>query len=220
MSQATNGGVTLTRAEVLSKLTNETGRPIVQLSWWARAWAAFDDPSVLQLLLLVVRQAGKSTFAAAVALVVLLTVEGSYIVFIAASEPQAQSIFARKFRRVLERLLRALGVDRREVLITKRSIEVPALGSKLEVLATNESTVPGRSVSLLILDEARDIPDDVYTALAPAVIGAGGKILVTSTAGHPKGFLYELVRTPQPETWIYRSTENENPTPMPAWSAS
>jgi hypothetical protein len=71
--------------------------------------------------------------------------------------------------------------------------------------------VPGRSVSLLIIDEARDIPDDVYTALAPAVIGGRGKLLIGSTAGRPSGFFYELVRTPLPETWIYHSTENTNP---------
>jgi hypothetical protein len=42
-------------------------------------------------------------------------------------------------------------------------------------------------------------------------VGAGGKILLTSTAGRPSGFFYELVRNPQPETWIYHSTDNENP---------
>jgi hypothetical protein len=64
---------------------------------------------------------------------------------------------------------------------------------------------------LLIVDEARDIPDDVDTALAPAVIGGRGKLLIGSTAGRPAGCFYELVKTPLPETWVYHSTENTNP---------
>jgi hypothetical protein len=204
-------GEGMTRDEILTALTNETGGPLVQLSWWGPTLAALVDPKILQVVLWVVRQAGKSTFLATIAILTLLTVPGAYVVFIAASEPQAQSIFHRKIRRVLERLLRALGADRRSLLITKRSIEFPEIGSKLEVLATDERTVPGRSVSLLIIDEARDIPDDVYTALAPAVIGGNGKLLIGSTAGRPSGFFYELVRNPLPETWIYYSRDNENP---------
>ena len=34
---------------------------------------------------------------------------------------------------------------------------------------------------------------------------------MASTAGSPRGFFYDLVRNPTPETWLYHSSENENP---------
>jgi hypothetical protein len=201
----------LTRAEILSRLRNEQGAALVRLSWWPAAFEALDDPSKLQLGFSTPRQGGKSTFLSTLAILELLTRPNSYTAFIAAGEAQAQAIFHRKIRRVVERLLRAERVDRRELRVTKKSLEFEALGSKLEVLATNESTVPGRSVSLLILDEARDIADEVYTSLAPAVIGAGGKIVFGSTAGPPGGWFHRIMTTPMPEVWLYHAHDNENP---------
>jgi len=201
----------MTRDDILAHLKNETGEALVVQPWWRECWAKLDDPAIVQVVPWRVRQDGKSTFLAVTAVLALLLVTGAYVVFIAAAEPQAQAIFARKIRRPLERLLRALGVSPRELIVTKRSIEYPELGSKIEVIATDERTVPGRSVSLLIIDEARDIPDEVYTALAPAVIGGRGKLLIGSTAGRPAGFFYELVRTPLPETFVCHSAVNTNP---------
>ena len=84
--------------------------------------------------------------------------------------------------------------------LRKRRIEYTTGGAALEVMATNQETSPGRSPTLLIIDEARDIPDEFYTAFAPSAIGAGGKVVIASTAGAPRGFCYELVRNPLEET--------------------
>jgi hypothetical protein len=203
----------LTRLEVLGRLTNEAGEPLVVLPWWRDAFDALEDPAIRELILWLPRQAGKSQCVAAMVLSSLLTRPGSYSVLIAAGEAQAQAIFHRKLRRPFERWLRAEKVDKRHMLITKRSIEVLETGAKVEVLATDSGTVPGRAIgegALLVFDEGRDIPDAVFSALVPSVV-SGGKIVLVSTAGAPRGFFFDAVQNPTPETWCYHARENENP---------
>ena len=113
------------------------------------------------------------------------------------SETQAAAIYARKIKKPLERMLQlpaAKSPFRKHVRITKRGIEL-SNGAVLEAIATNSETSPGRSPTLLLLDEARDIRDDFYgafvpSAFVPSVIGAGGKLVIASTAGLPRGFLF------------------------------
>jgi len=196
----------VTRLELVEKLRGEHGQPLVLLPWWREAFDALDDPGIQELILSLARQTGKSQLLAAMAISELFTKPGSYTVFLAAAANQAGAIFHRKIRRPLERV-----TDRGAVRFTKRGVELPGAGSALEVLATNEATVPARSASKLFIDEARDIPDEVYSALAPSVIGAGGKIVIASSAGPPRGFFYELTKNPTPQTWLYRSAVNDNP---------
>jgi terminase large subunit-like protein len=156
------------RAAVIRELTNEAGKPLAVLPWWEPALAAMNDPTKREIVLHLPRQSGKSQFLAVLALTELLTRPGAFILLIAAGADQATAIFARKVRRPLERLLREKGIERRHVIITRRSVEFPDLGAKLEVVPTTETTTPGRSVSLLLLDECRDIPDSVISTVVPS----------------------------------------------------
>ena len=204
----------MTRLEVVERLTNDHGKSLVILPWWREAFAALDDPAMRELILWLVRQVGKSTLAAAMLISTLLTKRGSYSAGIAAGQAQAESIYHRKVRRPFERLARELSIPKKDLIITRRSIEVLSLESKIEILATDEGTVPGRSITeggVLVLDEARDIPDSVYAALAPSAIGGGGKIVLASTAGAPRGFFYDACMNPTPETWLYHARTNDNP---------
>ncbi len=201
----------MTRRELVGKLHGEYGQRLEILPWWEAGIEALDDPNVREMILWLPRQTGKSEFVMALAKSELLTIPGSYTLFIAASEQQAGAIYHRKLRRPLERQFKAVGAERRTIKFTKRGVELPTTGAALEIVATNEFTLPGRSPTLLILDEARDIPDAVYSATAPSVIGAGGKIVLASTAGPPRGFFYDLVQNPTPETWLYHSNTNDNP---------
>ena len=201
----------MTRAELERLFTNERGAPLQRLTWWDEAEAALDTPDVVQVVIWAPRQSGKSQFLAKEAVYQMLERPGCYILFLTAAESQAQAVFARKFRRPVEKLLRELNVSRRSVILTKRSLELLDLGSKLEVVATSEDTTPGRSVDLLILDEGRDIEDQVYATLLPSVLAAdGGKVLAASTAGRPKGWFYALVTHPDETTRVIEAT-NENP---------
>jgi hypothetical protein len=202
----------LTRAELEPLLTNELGHPLVRLPWYVEADAGLDDPLVRLVALSARRQEGKTTYQTKAAIEALVLQPGSNTLMVAASEGQQQAIFLRKIRRPFEALLERLGVKRSAAIITKKSIELLELNSRVEVVATSEVTSPGRSVSLLIFDEARDIPDNVFLALSPSVLSTpGSKILVASTAGRPRGWFYELVRNPLPETRVVTSMGNSNP---------
>src|SRR5262249_41143376 len=120
------------------------------------------------------------------------------------------AIFHRKIRRPLERLLKTMNLTK-SMRVTARGLEYFPLNSALEVIAPNETTAPGRSPMKLIIDEARDVPDAVYLTLAPSTIGAGGKILIASSAGRPAGFFYELVQNRTQESVLIHRADNENP---------
>jgi hypothetical protein len=203
----------MTRLEIVSQLTGEYGQPLQVLPWWRGAFAALDDPAIKELLICLSRQTGKSQCLAAIAVTELLTRPGAYVVMAAASERQAQAIYSRKIKKPLEHMFRGRRPNskrRGRLIVTKRGVEL-SNGAVLEVIATNEYTSPGRSPTLLLMDEARDIPDAFYASFVPSVIGAGGKVVIASTAGAPRGFFYELVQHPLDETWLYRSALNDNP---------
>src|SRR6266446_4567367 len=203
----------MTRLELAGRLTGEYGQPLAIPPWWRGAFEALDDPAIREILLSLPRQSGKSQCLAALAITELLLRPNAYVVMAAASETQAGAIYGRKIKKPLERMLQLRGAQspwRKHVRITKRGIEL-STGAALEVIATSETTSPGRSPTLLLLDEARDIRDEFYGAFVPSVIGAGGKVVIASTAGPPRGFFYELVRHPSPETWLHHASTNDNP---------
>jgi hypothetical protein len=201
----------LSRLDLAAKLTGDFGQPLEMLPWWREALTRLDDPDCHALVLNVPRQAGKTQLLAVMAVSELVLVPGSFVIFISASEAQAQSIFARKIRRLLERLLATLGLDRKRMSLTKRGVELLDLGSALEVIPTSEVSAPGRSPSLVLFDECRDIPDVVFETLIPSAIGAGATLVFASTAGRPAGFFYSLVTTPPDGAWVHRSAANDNP---------
>jgi hypothetical protein len=200
----------LTRRDVWRHLTNEKGRRLVPLSWTFDALDALDDDGVRELLVWCERQVGKTTWIYAAGISELLTRPGSYTIIIGASEGQTEATFARKLRRPLERLARELGIES-AVRFTKGGVEVPDLGSAIEILATNAATGPARTVDKLFIDEARDVPDKVFEVLAPSIIGAGGTLVVASTAGPMRGFFYQLIQNPTEQTRVIHPLGNENP---------
>jgi len=203
----------MNRLALAARLTGEYGQPLDTPSWWHEAFAALDNPGINELLIWRPRQSGKSQCEAAMAITELLLCPRAHVVMAAASEKQAAAIYARKIKKPLEQMLELRDAKsrwRKHIVATKRGIELRS-GATLEVIATNEETSPGRSPTLLIIDEARDIPDAFYAAFAPSAIGAGGKVVIASTAGPPRGFFYELVQHPLKETWLHHATINDNP---------
>lgn len=198
-------------------MRNEFGEPLTIHPWWREFFAALDDERYHEYLLSIVRQTGKSQLAAVAAVSELLCCPGSYTLCVAASKDQQQAIFNRKIRQPLQRALRTVLDDGQTLqqafgaTFTQSGVTCERYGTQLEVVASNEATATGRTPSLLIVDEARDVADEVYLALAPSVIGAGGKIVVLSSAGRPAGFFYELLQHPTAETWVHRSAVNDNP---------
>jgi hypothetical protein len=198
------------RLDVIQRLTGDHGGKLVPLSWWPQALAALDDERTREVVLWLKRQEGKSTFVAGSAASTILSKPNSYVLLVAGSEKQQKAIYTRKLRRPLERLMKTRGLDDL-ARFTDNGIEIPALNSALEVIAPNTATVPGRSVSELYLDECRSIPDEIFITLSPSVIATGGKLVLSSTAGKPAGFFYEICQHPSPETLLIHATQSENP---------
>jgi hypothetical protein len=200
----------LQRRAVAERLTNEYGEPIVLVPWLAELLDKIDAPAFLEYLLVLIRQCGKTTGLAVIAGTELLCVPNAYVQMVSASLGQSEATFGRKFRRPLERLLRDLGLSG-AARFSATGVEIPALGSEFRVVAPNEATGAARTPTKLFIDEAKDVSDAVYAALAPSIIGVGGKIVIASTPGRPRGFFHELVMNPDSQTWLYRSAENDNP---------
>jgi hypothetical protein len=55
------------------------------------------------------------------------------------------------------------------------------------------------------------VDDAFFTAMVPSVIGAGGKVVLASSAGAPRGFFYRLLQNRDERMWVYESAVNDNP---------
>ena len=65
-------------------------------------------------------------------------------------------------------------------------------GSRIVGLPGTEGTVRGfSSVSLMVIDEAARVPDDVYKALRPMLAVKNGDLWLLSTPAGKQGFFYE-----------------------------
>jgi hypothetical protein len=199
----------LSRLQVIEPLPAEHGGKIVVLDWMRDLVRALDDPAILLLLVCLIRQSGKSQCALSVAVSELFR-PNAFVLFMAASQQQAESVYHRKLRGPLRTLLASLGMPASAVRFSKRGCELPTLGSQLEIVAPNEFA-PGRSPTLLVIDEPRDISDEAFATVVPSTIGAKGKVLIIGTPGRPSGFWFELVSHPPEEAWLYRSSTNDNP---------
>ena len=151
------------------------------------------------------RQWGKSTLAAGKALHRALAEPGSLIV--AASPTERQSAeFVRKAKALaLQAGERVQGDGNNRISLRL------ANGSRIVGLPGSEATVRGFSaVSLLIIDEASRVTDEMYKALRPMLAVSGGDLWMMSTPMGKRGFFYETWENGEP--WArFRSPVTECP---------
>ena len=132
------------------------------------------------------RQWGKSTVAAVMAVHRAYTVPGSLVVVACPTEKQSAELVwkARDFA------LR-LGVKQRRDGSNRISLKFPN-GSRIVGIPGKEATLRGFSaVSLLIVDEAARVGDDVYKALRPMLAVGEGDLWLLSTPFGKRGFFHE-----------------------------
>lgn len=201
----------MTRAQIRARLSGDRGQRLVPLQWWAEVDGALSDPEVRVVVLWMPRQSGKTQYAMTRAVEELLLTPDAFVLFLSASRDQAESAYHRKLRRPVTALLRAAGLPATAIKLVQGGAENPAINSALAIVAANEATAPSRSVTLLIMDEARYVSDAVFGAVSPSVIGAGGKLLLVSTAGPPSGFFHALCTLPDAEVRVIRVDRNQNP---------
>src|ERR1700722_16341929 len=139
-----------------------------------------------QLLLNCSRQSGKSSTVAAGAIDEALFRPESLTLVLSPSLRQSQELF-----RVVMGVHRKIGIEiDREAEPTPRA-EFPN-GSRIIALpGSKEANIRGfASVSLLIVDEAARVPDDLYRAVRPMLAVSGGRIWILSTPFGKRGFFF------------------------------
>jgi hypothetical protein len=138
-----------------------------------------------QIILLVTRQGGKSTVSSIRALHRALYTPASLVLLLAPSFRQSRELF----RRVKDALA-ALPFP--APLASESALELEFTnGSRIVALPGKEATIRGFSgVSLLIVDEASRVPDELYQAVRPMLAVSGGDILLLSTPFGKRGFFH------------------------------
>jgi hypothetical protein len=127
-------------------------------------------------LLLCSRQSGKSTTAAAVALKTAFLCAGSLTLVLSPSLRQS----GESFRKVMD-LGRGLGWPVPPIQESALTVTL-ANRSRVVSLPGSEPTVRGFSgVSLLVIDEASRVSDDLYRSVRPMLAVSGGRLLALST---------------------------------------
>jgi hypothetical protein len=140
-----------------------------------------------QMILLCSRQSGKSTITSILALHQAIYTPDSLILLLSPSLRQSQELF-RKLQSYYNEI---------ESPSLPKATEESALrmelsnGSRIIALPGKEATVRGFSgVSLLIVDEASRVPDELYQAIRPMLAVSGGRIVLLSTPFGKRGFFY------------------------------
>lgn len=138
------------------------------------------------------RQSGKSSIAALRATHEALYVPGSLVLVLSPSERQSKELFKRCIV-----AYRSLGRPIAAESENKLSLELDN-GSRIVSLPGQGGTIRGFSaVSLLIIDEAAQVDDDVYLAVLPMLAVSGGRLMLLSTPYGRRGFFYEAWRSPE-----------------------
>jgi hypothetical protein len=142
------------------------------------------------------RQWGKSTVAAAKAVHRAHTRPESLVLVASPSERQSA-----EFLRKASGLVRQLNIRPRGDGDNATSLLLPN-GSRIVGLPGTEATVRGFSnVSLLLIDEASRVPDELYQSLRPMLSTSGGDMWLMSTPWGQRGFFYETWRGSD-EQWL------------------
>ena len=140
------------------------------------------------------RQTGKSTTAALKAVHTAYFQHGSTVLVTAPTKQQTREFIrkARNFAALAGASLRGA----KDAVFFKN-------GSRIVGIASNEDTVRGFSaISLLIVDEASRVNDEVYFALLPMLAVTDGNIWLMSTPKGKRGFFHAEWASAVSERWI------------------
>jgi hypothetical protein len=138
-----------------------------------------------RLLLNCCRQAGKSTVVALLGLAEAVFVPGTKVLLVSRSLRQSSELF-----RTVIGFYRQLGSPMRE----RQTAHELCLAnfSRIVCLPCREDTIRGYSrVSLLVIDEAARVPDDLYRAVRPMLTVSQGRLICLSTPYGKRGFFHD-----------------------------
>ncbi|MFN4259779.1 MAG: phage terminase large subunit [Gemmataceae bacterium] len=150
---------------------------------WQRSLLMSSDR---QILLNCSRQSGKSTVVSALALHTALFQPKALVLLLSPSQRQSSEIF-RKVRAAYG----AIGRPIATVSETEHHLEL-VNGSRIVSLPGREGTIRSFSgVTLLVIDEAARVPDDLYRSVRPMLAVSRGRLICLSTPFGQRGFFFE-----------------------------
>jgi hypothetical protein len=138
-----------------------------------------------RLLLNCSRQAGKSTVVAILGLVEAIFVPATKVLLLSGCLRQSTELF-----RIVTDFYHRL----RKPFLERQTAEELVLNncSRIVCLPCREDTIRGYSrVSLLIIDEAARVPDDLYRAVRPLLAVSEGRLICLSTPYGKPGFFHD-----------------------------
>jgi hypothetical protein len=138
-----------------------------------------------RLLLNCCRQAGKSTVVALLGLAEAFFVPFTKVLLVSRSHRQSRELF---------RLVTDFYARMGSPMLQRQTAEELQLTnfSRIVSLPCKEETIRGYShVSLLVIDEAARVPDDLYRAVRPMLAVSGGRLICLSTPYGRRGFFYD-----------------------------
>jgi hypothetical protein len=152
---------------------------------WQAQVARDQSPTTL---LLCARQAGKTLASAAAVLRQAMLFPRSLVLILAPTRRQSEEMLHQAVYPLYDGLGAPVSARRRLEL----SLEL-ANGSRIIALPDNEAGIRCfSSVSLLMIDEAARVPDDLYHAATPMLARRQGKLLAASTPYGKRGWFYDL----------------------------
>ena len=140
-----------------------------------------------RMLLLCSRQAGKSQTAAALALRAALLRPSSLVLLLSPTQRQSGELFRDKVLRLYDDLGRPVRSTQQTALTLSLAND-----SRIISLPGNSGGIRGYSgVSLLVIDEASQVPDDLYCSVRPMLAVSGGSLVALSTPFGKRGWFFE-----------------------------
>jgi hypothetical protein len=138
-----------------------------------------------RLLLNCSRQAGKSTTVAVLALTEAVFIPGTQVLLLSRSLRQSTELF---------RIVTDFYARLKSPLIKRQTRGELELDnhSRIVCLPCQEQTIRGFShITLLIMDEAARVPDDLYRAARPMLAVSNGRMICLSTPYGKRGFFHD-----------------------------
>ncbi len=146
-----------------------------------------------RILLNCSRQSGKSTVSATLAVHTAVYQPGALVLLLSPTLRQSQELF----RKCLS-VYRLVASDVPPESETRLTLEL-GNGSRIVSLPGKESTIRGFSgVSLLLVDEAARVPDELYYSVRPMLAVSNGRLVALSTPFGTRGWWFEAWRSSEP----------------------
>lgn len=159
------------------------------------------DPAIQRGILCCNRQWGKSTTLAALAVYRAWCFSPALILVVAPTVRQSYELILK-----IRGFLRELGVRPRHDGFNRVSLQL-GNGSRIVAVPADPDTIRGYSkVSMLLVDEAARVPDEVFRSVTPALARSRGSVWLMSTPKGRKGFFHDIWHDGNPEWTRIHST--------------